>query len=62
MTYFIPDSKTLYELIANGPLIFSGPLILLLCSIFIWYSMGHWALIGIVVLITLYSCLVRSFH
>ncbi|XP_011301342.1 multidrug resistance-associated protein 9 isoform X2 [Fopius arisanus] len=60
LTYFVPDSNTLYELIANGPLIFSGPLILLLSSLFIWSSMGHWALIGIVVLIVLYLGLILS--
>ncbi|KAK0082416.1 hypothetical protein PV325_010425 [Microctonus aethiopoides] len=54
LTYFIPDSKTLYELITNGPQIFSGPLILFFSSLYIWYSMGHWALIGIGVLIALY--------
>ncbi|XP_034940378.1 multidrug resistance-associated protein 9-like isoform X2 [Chelonus insularis] len=54
LTYYVPDSKTLYEFITNGPLIFSGPIVLLLSSLFIWYSMGHWALIGVIVMITLY--------
>lgn len=60
LTYFVPDSNTLYELITNGPVIFSGPLILLLSSVFIWISMGHWALIGIAVLIVLYFGLILS--
>ncbi|XP_063982837.1 ATP-binding cassette sub-family C member 5-like isoform X2 [Diachasmimorpha longicaudata] len=60
LTYFVPDSNTLCELISNGPLIFSGPLILLLSSLFIWHSMGHWALIGIAVLIILYFGLILS--
>ncbi|XP_015127740.1 multidrug resistance-associated protein 9 [Diachasma alloeum] len=60
LTYFVPDSNTLFELISNGPLIFSGPLILLLSSLFIWHSMGHWALIGIAVLVVLYFGLILS--
>ncbi|XP_043289831.1 ATP-binding cassette sub-family C member 12-like isoform X2 [Venturia canescens] len=60
MTYFVPSSKTLYELIANGPLIFSGPLIVVLWSLFMWYSMGHWALIGTIVLVALYLCLIPT--
>ncbi|XP_057332166.1 ATP-binding cassette sub-family C member 11-like isoform X1 [Microplitis mediator] len=60
LTYFVPESKTLYELITNGPLIFSGPLILLISSLYIWYSMGHWALIGIATLIILYLSLIMN--
>lgn len=60
LTYFVPDSSTLYDLLDNGPLIFSGPLILFLCSLFIWRSMGHWALVGIIFLIIFYFGLVRK--
>ncbi|XP_012284060.1 multidrug resistance-associated protein 9 isoform X2 [Orussus abietinus] len=58
MRYYVPDSETLYELIINGPLLFTGPFLLIITATFIWYSMGHWALIGISVLIIEYSVLI----
>ncbi|XP_046423906.1 ATP-binding cassette sub-family C member 12-like isoform X1 [Neodiprion fabricii] len=60
ITYFVPDSDTLYELITNGPLIFTGPIILILISLFVWHLMGNWALISIVVLILFYLCLILT--
>ncbi|XP_048504960.1 ATP-binding cassette sub-family C member 12-like isoform X2 [Athalia rosae] len=60
ITYFVPDSDTLYDLITNGPLIFTGPVILILSSLMVWHFMGHWALIGVVVLLLFYLCLILT--
>ncbi|XP_015584706.1 multidrug resistance-associated protein 9 isoform X2 [Cephus cinctus] len=60
ITYFVPDGETLYELITNGPMIITGPFLLILTSMLLWFLIGHWGLIGIAALIVLYLCLILT--
>ncbi|XP_058795165.1 ATP-binding cassette sub-family C member 12-like isoform X2 [Phymastichus coffea] len=58
LTYFVPDSETLHELIGMGPLALSGPAVLLIVSAYTWYTLGRWALLGIIVIVLLYCCMI----
>ncbi|OXU29329.1 hypothetical protein TSAR_006531 [Trichomalopsis sarcophagae] len=57
LTYFVPDSEVLHELIGLGPVVVTGPTVLLLVSGFTWFALGNWALFGILLVVLLYSCL-----
>ncbi|KAJ8667142.1 hypothetical protein QAD02_008804 [Eretmocerus hayati] len=58
LTYFVPDSESLLELLGIGPLILSGPAVLLCASAFAWFNVGSWALGALLLLPLLCSFLV----
>ncbi|KAL7290173.1 hypothetical protein TKK_0015884 [Trichogramma kaykai] len=60
LTYFVPDSETLHELVGVGPLVFSGPAALIIVTVYTYNALGAWALSGIVMVLILYSSLVVS--
>ncbi|XP_014203938.1 multidrug resistance-associated protein 5-like [Copidosoma floridanum] len=58
LTYFVPDSEILHELIGLGPVALSGPTVLVIIAAFAWLTLGTWALSGILVILLFYSTLV----
>ena len=59
LKYFVPDSGSIHELVGVGPLVLGGPVALIAVAIYTCLTLDYWALSGIIMVMFLYTMLVR---
>lgn len=54
------DCSRMYELVVSGQVSIGGPLVMLMCSVYIWYELGWLPLIGLSVFAISYPLQVNT--